>query len=131
MCSGRRTRILFSDGTSQTTAYDALSRPVVQTDARGNNTSLGYDSLGRLTSITDALGDVSRNTFDALGRLIAQTDALGHTTGFEYDALGRRTGSSMRTGRRKRPHTMRWAGALRRPTRPGTPLTLVTMTRDA
>ncbi|MBU6399281.1 MAG: hypothetical protein KGS61_03100, partial [Verrucomicrobia bacterium] len=76
---------------STTTAYDALGRPIAQTDPNGLTTAFGYDAGGRLTSVTNALGFVTRYDFDQLGLPIAQIDANQHVTRFDYDSLGHRT----------------------------------------
>ncbi|MEJ5312591.1 MAG: RHS repeat-associated core domain-containing protein [Anaerolineae bacterium] len=69
------------------TAYDALSRRTVVTDADGLVTRYFYDGLNRLVEIQypDATVEYA---YDALGRCIAMTDTSGVTT-YQYDDLGR------------------------------------------
>ncbi|MBQ3748883.1 MAG: RHS repeat-associated core domain-containing protein [Kiritimatiellae bacterium] len=69
-------------------AYDAFRRAVIETDGRGNATTNAYDALGRLASVTDPTGATAAYAYDAAGRLAAVTNALGVATVYEYDLRG-------------------------------------------
>ena len=73
---------------TNTVAYDAYRRAVVQTDGRGNATTNAYDALGRLASTTDPTGATTSYAYDSAGRLAAVTNALGVATVYEYDVRG-------------------------------------------
>ena len=93
-----------------TTAYDALGRVVLVTDANGTSTSsfdgwsrtdqdangvdktLTFDAFDRLAQVTEDIDGFlvdSEYTYDALDNVIAITDATGNERAFQYDSLSR------------------------------------------
>ncbi len=79
--AGKRTKIIYADGRTVSTTYDALNRPAVLRDDNGTasvltddlTTQYGYDLAGRAVQLIAPNGQVSRNTYDELGRLTART----------------------------------------------------------
>ena len=61
---GRRTAVIFADGTGRTTTvYDPLGNRVAETDPAGkNDMRFEYDAVGQMTAVVDALGDTAPNT---------------------------------------------------------------------
>ncbi|HEV3256736.1 MAG TPA: hypothetical protein VG013_07655, partial [Gemmataceae bacterium] len=74
-----------------TLGYDALLRPLTQTDALNHTTTSGYDPVGRLRTVTNPLGGVVTYTYDMAGQRVAVTDPLGHTTTFGDNQRGWQT----------------------------------------
>jgi RHS repeat-associated protein len=66
-------------------AYDALRRPISETDHMGRTTRYGYDASGRLLIVTDALDHVTRFEYDIQGRKRAAIDAEGQRTEYIYE----------------------------------------------
>jgi RHS repeat-associated protein len=71
------------------TAYDALGRTTVITDAVGASTRSGYDGLGHMVVMTDSLGRVTRMGYDGTGALRWSKRNDGQLTVNQLDALGR------------------------------------------
>lgn len=69
--------------------YDALDRPIEQTDALAQTVLYGYDPLGRVTTLTYPGGKTLTNRYDALGRLTSQTDWAARQTTYAYDQADR------------------------------------------
>jgi RHS repeat-associated protein len=95
---GRRTRVVLPDGTSVSTAYDALGRMVGRTDQAGKTTRYEYDALSRLVKVLDALDQATTFSYDEVGNLLTQTDANNHSTRFEYDRMRRRVRRTLPLG---------------------------------
>lgn len=78
--------------------FNAQSRPLTETDGRGNVETHTYDANGndRLTT-QDQAGFVT--TFEYTnGRVTRETDPLGNNTRFEYDAMGNMTAQARYDG---------------------------------
>ena len=71
------------------TAYDALGRTTVETNAVGAATSYAYDGLGDTIAITDGAGRVSRSGHDGTGVLRWSATPDGRLTVYQVDGLGR------------------------------------------
>ena len=69
--------------------YDALDRPIEQTDALAQTVQYGYDPLGRVTALTYPGGKALTNRYDALGRLTNQVDWAGRQMTYAYDQADR------------------------------------------
>ncbi|MEF2967555.1 hypothetical protein V3851_17140, partial [Paenibacillus sp. M1] len=76
------------DGSKISSSYNDSTNTTVVTAPNGAKTTYEYDPFGRLTKQTDALGSIT-NTYDSFDRLIGQTDAEGNKSTFTYDAYGR------------------------------------------
>ena len=85
-------------------AYDSAtpSRVILQTNARGFQTSFAYNTAALwTTTITDPLGNATQNVYDTGQRLVSIVNAQGGATGYTYysnnlkqattDALGNTT----------------------------------------
>ena len=117
---GRPTRVVYADGTSETTSYGCCGLNS-NTDRDGNTTSYVYDALSRMISRTqagvttlytyDAVGNrlttarqgsdgstitVEQLAYDLAGRRISRTDALGNRSTYG-EALDPATGHTVRT----------------------------------
>ncbi len=86
----RRTKVIYADNTTETTAYDSLGHVTAKTDQANKTTRSEYDALGRLVKVTDAVGQVTNYGYDEIGHQVAQIDANNHRTRYEYDTAGRR-----------------------------------------
>ena len=85
--------------------YDAESRLIKSTDAKGAVLSYGYDALDRLcvvatgaqalTCASSPTGSWFKYTYDENGNLKTRTDSASNTTTFTYDELNRRTGETV------------------------------------
>ncbi|MBI5385063.1 MAG: LysM peptidoglycan-binding domain-containing protein [Verrucomicrobia bacterium] len=71
--------------------YDALDRPIEQTDALAQTVRYGYDPLGRVTTLTYPGGKTLTNRYDTLGRLTSQVDWAGRPMTYAYDRADRLT----------------------------------------
>ncbi|MEK7686213.1 MAG: LamG-like jellyroll fold domain-containing protein [Verrucomicrobiota bacterium] len=69
--------------------YDALDRPIEQTDAHAQTVLYGYDPLGRVTSVTYPGSKTLTNIYDPLGRLTNQMDWATRQMSYDYDKAGR------------------------------------------
>ena len=85
-----------STGTTVSMQYDSNGNVIVQTDARGNNTTLTYDGFDRPATVTDPLGNVLVNTYDRNNNITERVLHAGSSTGTilsdetrTYDAFGR------------------------------------------
>jgi hypothetical protein len=102
----KRTPNLFDDKDNRTTyEYDALDRPIRQTNAKTDEiTTLVYDRDSNLTELIDPNGTSSVRAFDALNRPVGVTvdraAGVGGTTEeiFEYDGMSRLTRTSDNNG---------------------------------
>lgn len=77
-------------------AYDSRNNLVLQTDARGHDSTFTYDGLSRRTASVFELspggGTISTATdYDLNSRVVQRTDPSGNATAYEYDALDRLT----------------------------------------
>jgi RHS repeat-associated protein len=74
--------------------YDALDRPVEQSDVHRQTVTYGYDALGRNTSVGYPGGKALAREFDAMGRMTNQVFDFGatkFTNSYAYDRVGRIT----------------------------------------
>jgi RHS repeat-associated protein len=69
----RLLQVLYPDGTTTSTVYDADGRKLSQTDQATNPTYFGYDGAGRPTSVTNALNKVTQYAYDEAGNRIKKT----------------------------------------------------------
>lgn len=104
------TRIVYSDGTSESFEYDAEGRNtkstdrlglsvtytydkvcnlMKQTDAKGNVTKYEYDKNGSRTKVIYADGSYVQTKYDERGRTIWQKDMAGRETAYTYDSSDR------------------------------------------
>ena len=117
--NARHLQSITPKGEITTYTYDALNRPLTQTDPAGYVTRHTYETFvtdGKNTVITQSpLGDtqrkihdasmrsisqqdlhkgqwrtISSQSFDAFGKVVSKTNILGLTTTFGYDEQGRR-----------------------------------------
>lgn len=79
--------------------YDALNRPVTETDAEGNTTTYVYNREGQMESITDGAGNRRSFAYNAGGECISETDEEGNTTTYTYHASGQISGVKDPAGR--------------------------------
>ncbi|MCP3866781.1 MAG: hypothetical protein GY703_01535 [Gammaproteobacteria bacterium] len=79
--------------------YNANGKPVIVTDALGNETRYAYDGNNRKTSETDALGRVTSFAYDDRGNLERIDYADGKFDLFGYDLEDRKTAHTDRGGR--------------------------------
>jgi large repetitive protein len=89
--------------------YDQNGRPILKSNALGQESRIEYDVVGNVTAVVDPLGrrtttvynafgqvasvqhvdgTVESWEYDQLGRVIAQVDREGRTTRYTYDAAG-------------------------------------------
>ncbi|HEX8150503.1 MAG TPA: PKD domain-containing protein [Pyrinomonadaceae bacterium] len=108
----RRTKTVYHDDTSETTAYDGFGQVVAKTDPAAKTTRFTYDAAGRLVKVQDAAGKETAYGYDELGNQTWQRDANLRTTLYEYDGLGRRTKRTLPEGMSER-YTYDEAGRLR------------------
>ncbi|HEY1137594.1 MAG TPA: polymorphic toxin-type HINT domain-containing protein [Xanthomonadaceae bacterium] len=71
--------------------YDALGRPVTQTDPEQNLTRLDYDHRDNVVRVTDARTNSTTMVYDRRNKLLSETNPLNLTTRYEYDPAGRLT----------------------------------------
>jgi RHS repeat-associated protein len=78
------------DGLTASSGYDALGRPLTQTDSRNNTTTIAYwPGTTFPQSVTDAACNiVSTRGYDAMGRLAWNGDAYNHYTFYGYNYQG-------------------------------------------
>jgi RHS repeat-associated protein len=77
-----------ADGTTSTTSYDNLGRPVTTSDGKGTQTR-GYDpATGLLSSLTDSHAGAFTASYDADGRLVSKTYPNGMKADTTYDEAG-------------------------------------------
>ncbi|MCH8544932.1 MAG: RHS domain-containing protein [Alcanivorax sp.] len=109
---GQLTQIIRASGDADGYLYDALGRPIEQTDALSRTTDSLLDPLGRLrqqvapdqstivydynaqgdlTAVTDPAGLTTAYSYNAFGDLITQISPDTGTTSHDYDAAGNRT----------------------------------------
>jgi RHS repeat-associated protein len=108
--AGRLTRKDYSDGTTLTFAYDALTRLGTASGmslaydgattrlAQTNGLVIARDSRGRMVSLTLAPGRSIAYEYDAAGRLAAVEDWTTARTTFSYDGAGRLSGIQRPSG---------------------------------
>ncbi len=75
--------------TSTRFIYDALDRPLEQTDAHDQVVRYGYDALGRMNALTYPGDRTLTHRYDALGRLTKQVDWAGREMTYAYDPADR------------------------------------------
>ncbi len=68
--------------------YDALGRPLTETDANGTT---GYEYKGLTSTLTNHLNQKTTRRVNARDELIQTTDNLGFNTYYQYDAQGNQT----------------------------------------
>ncbi len=68
--------------------YDALGRPLTETDANGTT---GYEYKGLTSTLTNRLNQKTTRRVNARDELIQTTDNLGFNTYYQYDAQGNQT----------------------------------------
>ena len=66
-------------------SYDALGRPIAQTNSEGEAMFYAYDPFHRVTSMTNSLGASTHYQYDTFGRLSGLTDAASNTWTLIYD----------------------------------------------
>ncbi|SHF78011.1 RHS repeat-associated core domain-containing protein [Jatrophihabitans endophyticus] len=81
-----------SDAVTPTVSYtyDAMSRPVSQSDAMNYRQVAGYDQLGNVASVTLPGGAKQTFTYDPEGEQLTSTSPTGARTEQTYDELGHR-----------------------------------------
>jgi RHS repeat-associated protein len=82
----------------ETFTYDALSRPNVLTDGRGQTADYDFDAMDRLTKLTYLGGATVTYVYDENGNLTSRTDNTGTTT-YVYDKLNRLSTENFPGGR--------------------------------
>lgn len=87
---GRLTGVEDPRNNAETTAYDALDRPIELTDPLGNSWTTAYDADGRVDHLIDANGQQTDFAYDRAGRLLTLTPDTGPGISFTYDLTGRR-----------------------------------------
>ena len=131
--NARQLKTITPKGEVTTFTYDALNRPITQTDPAGHVTLSTYETFiddGRnTTTLQSPLGDTRRiihdaskrpvsqqdlhkgewrnlssRSYDAFGKVASTTNILGLTTTFAYDDQGRRTKSTDPWGNEHRIH---------------------------
>ena len=120
--AGRRTGLVYPDGTQAGWGYDAAGQVSVVTATSGLTTTLTHDGAGNLTALTAPNGGAQTWRYDGAGRLTATTwvsdtttlfsqtatldpagqrvaldDSWGHTA-YGYDNAGRLTSASYPDG---------------------------------
>jgi RHS repeat-associated protein/CSLREA domain-containing protein len=92
-------RLSIRDGNSNlegvdyrtTFSYDALGRPLTETDPLGHTSIHGYDAVGNQISLLDANGKTTVYGYDELNRrTLVNFPSPDADVTFDYDALGRR-----------------------------------------
>src|SRR5579883_615619 len=92
---GNQVGVTSANGTTTSTAYDHLGRPVSTTlppvTLSGGTVAqpvqtTGYDGEGNVVRQVDGAGDVSLSSYDPLGRLVSRTDPVQATTLTTYTA---------------------------------------------
>ncbi len=69
--------------------YDALSRLISITDAKGRTTIYTYDIMDRITEVIDPMNSTTGFTYDPNGNLLSVTEAKGQNIRYEYDERDR------------------------------------------
>ncbi|MCI0333620.1 MAG: NucA/NucB deoxyribonuclease domain-containing protein [Planctomycetes bacterium] len=96
----RPTSMIYADGATSSTIYDAAGRVRYQFDELGRRTESIYDynAYGRLTQsvapdpdgiVTDQSSPITEFQYDAVGNVVAVIDPRGFTTSREYDSRHR------------------------------------------
>lgn len=87
---GRRTRLVFPDGTYEQTAYNRLDA-AQQRDRLGRLTETFVDALRRVIAVRDPLGNTTTYVWCACGSLDRVIDPNGNAVTWERDIEGRLT----------------------------------------
>ncbi|MGL4589918.1 MAG: hypothetical protein ACRCUP_06760, partial [Mycoplasmatales bacterium] len=69
---GNKTQVVYPNGQTETTVYDAEERVLEQKDAIGNISQKTYDDLGRVIAESDVRGNKTTKKYDQFDRLIEQ-----------------------------------------------------------
>lgn len=85
---GLVSKIIYSDGTSDSYLYDASGKLVEETNRVGATTKKQYDSNGNLILVTNALGNQNSYVYDVRNRLVKEISPLGYTVEYIYDSRG-------------------------------------------
>ncbi|RME41054.1 MAG: RHS repeat protein, partial [Planctomycetota bacterium] len=96
---GNITKIVYSDGTTQTFTYDkndlttggggfSQSFDPVRNVINSNGIAVTRDGEGNILSMTFAPGKTVKYAYDSRGLLVSVTDWLGGSMSFKYDAAG-------------------------------------------
>jgi RHS repeat-associated protein len=75
-------------GFRSSSVYDNASRLIAAVNPLGFRISFGYDAAGGQVSVTDALGNINTTVFDADRRTLATINANGFATTQVFDAVG-------------------------------------------
>ena len=88
---GRVTRVDHSDGSFETTEYNAIDKPKKVCDSLAHCTSTTYDNRGNVSRVDYADGTFETKDYDENGNVIATHDRGGRVTKMVYDAANRLT----------------------------------------
>ncbi|MFD7819673.1 putative adhesin [Streptomyces sp. NPDC059698] len=99
--AGNSTKVTGPTGAFSTTTYDAINRPLVNTDQLGHTTGYTYDANDNVTKVTDAAGKTTLSVYDKNNRLTSSTNQLSKTTTYTYDADGNLLSSTSPLGNKE------------------------------
>jgi len=100
--AGRRTQIVFADGTTSRCTYDANDNITTLTDPLGRTAHIEYDAGGMPVRQTLSNGDSVELRFDTEQQLTGVVNLNGETARIHYDAVGRIAGATLFDGRTER-----------------------------
>ena len=78
------------NGNMTSFVYDALNRPIEETNAAGDTTLTSYDGVGNVLTTTAPNGNITTNTYDVIDRVIQVSDSIGLVASYSYDHEGNR-----------------------------------------
>jgi RHS repeat-associated protein len=84
----RLTNVVFPDGTTAATEYDALDQVVAHRLGDGAVWQIAYDANGNVSRLTDPLGRAATFEYDLMDRLTAFTNRSGAGEHYTYDSGG-------------------------------------------
>ncbi|SAK90076.1 Rhs family protein [Caballeronia pedi] len=100
--AGRRTGIVFPDGTASHCTYDAYDNIVTMTDPLGRTVRIDFDAGGMPVRETLSNGDAFELRYDTEQQLTGIVNLNGETASIWYDAVGRLRGITLFDGRTER-----------------------------